>query len=67
MYSSSSLPIFLPFLPHFFFSFFLKTRFVKSTSAYVVGPFISWTGKEKEEEKEEKEKKKIKRREKVSF
>jgi hypothetical protein len=49
------------------FFFFFFTRFVKSTSAYLLGPFISGTGKEKEKEKEEKEKKKIKRRKKVSF
>jgi len=38
----------------FFFSFFLP-RFVKSTSAYVVGPFISGTGKEKEKRRKRKE------------
>jgi len=38
----------------FFFPFFLP-RFVKSTSAYVVGPFISGTGKEKEKRRKRKE------------
>jgi len=38
----------------FFFHFFLP-RFVKSTSAYVVGPFISGTGKEKEKRRKRKE------------
>jgi phosphate/sulfate permease len=46
-------PDFLTVFTALFF-FFVFTRFVKSTSAYVVGPFISGTGKEKEEKKKRK-------------